>query len=104
MLLGRARRGERSRRLQTRPGEETLRKRGQVAVGHVQFDALDAMHGEEHHRRCEGLAILHHLGEIFERGQFRPAEAETLGREGEDQQCQSSGQVWTGSLLCMCSM
>ena len=54
-------------------GGESLRERGKIAVGQIEIDSLDAMHGKENHTRRNGLAFLDHGEQIVERGQFDSA-------------------------------
>lgn len=75
---------ERGGRLQPRLGQETLRERGQAAVGQVEFDALDAVHGEENDGGSERLAVANHDREILKRGEFGAAQAEALGGKSQD--------------------
>src|SRR5579864_1263376 len=63
-------------RLQAGLGKEALRERGQIAVGQIEFDALDAVHRKENDGGCERLAIADHNGEVLERGQFGATQAE----------------------------
>ena len=67
--------GEGNGRFQAGLGQEALRERGQGAVRKIEFDALDAVHGEEDDGRRERLTIAHHDGEIFKGCQFRPTQA-----------------------------
>ena len=66
-------------RFQAGFGQEALRERGQGPVGEIEFDALDAVHGEENDGGGERLTILHHDRKIFKGCQFRPAEAQAFG-------------------------
>lgn len=56
----------------------------QTSVGQVEFDAFNAMHGEENDSRREGLAVPYHYCEIFERSEFGPTQTETLRRESKN--------------------
>lgn len=75
---------ERDGRLQPGLGQETLGERGQAAVGQVEFDALDAVHGEENDGGSERLAVANHDREILKRGEFGAAQAEAFGSEREN--------------------
>ena len=59
-------------------GQEALRERGQGPVREIEFDALDAVHGEEDYGRRERLTIAHHDGEIFKGCQFCPTQAQAF--------------------------
>ena len=75
---------ERGGRLQPGLGQETLGERGQAAVGQVEFDALDAVHGEENDGGSERLAVANHDREILERREFGAAQAQAFGSESEN--------------------
>ena len=64
-ILNSDRRGERSRGLQSGFGKEALRKRWQAAVGEIEFDALDAVHGEKHYGWGKRFSVANHHGEVF---------------------------------------
>ena len=77
-------RGEGQRRFQAGPGEETLRQRGQAAIGEIEFHALDAVHREKDDGGSGHLAVADHDGEVLVRGELDSADARTRGREGQD--------------------
>lgn len=63
---------------------EALRERGQVAIRKIEFHTLDAVHGKENDSRAEWLAVSDHHREIFERRQFRSAQAESFRSQCKD--------------------
>jgi len=65
-------------------GEKALREGRQTAIGQVEFNTLNAVHGKENDRGSEGLAVSHHHGEIFKGGEFGPTQTEALGRKRQD--------------------
>ena len=65
-------------------GEETLAERRQAAIGQVEFDALNAVHGKEDDGGSEGFAVAHHHREIFEGREFGPAQAQAIGGNRQD--------------------
>lgn len=64
-FLGPDRGAECGRGLQSGFGKEALRKRWQAAVGEIEFDALDAMHGEKHYGWGKRFSVSNHHGEVF---------------------------------------
>lgn len=71
-------------RFQAGFSEEALGERGQSPVGKIEFDALDAVHGEEHDCGRERFSVAHHDGEILERRQLGSAQAQALGSESQN--------------------
>jgi hypothetical protein len=65
-------------------GKEALRKRRQTAIGQVQFDSLNAVHGKENDGWSERLSVPDHDSEILKGCEFGAAETEALGCEGKD--------------------
>jgi hypothetical protein len=63
---------------------EALGQAGDGAFGEIEFEALDAVHGEEHDSGGEGLAIADLADEIVERRKVDAAEAEASGGEMKD--------------------
>ena len=75
---------ERGGRFEPGLGEEALRERRQAAIGQVEFDALDAVHGEEYDGGSEGFAVAHHHREILEGREFGAAQAKAIGGKSQD--------------------
>ena len=67
-----------------RLGEEALGERRQVSIGQVEFDALNAVHGEKYNGRSEGLAVAHHDREILEGCEFGATQAQAIGGKRQD--------------------
>jgi hypothetical protein len=60
---------------------KTLGQRGHVSSWQVKFNALNAVHREEDHRRGKRLAAFYDDGEIIERCKFDSADAQALRRK-----------------------
>lgn len=82
--MGLSTRGEGRGGFQTGFGQETLREGWQGSVRHIEFDALDAVHGKEDDRGGERFTISDHHGQVLKRGQFSSTEAQAFGGEGEN--------------------
>ena len=63
---------------------KTLGQRKNVALGKIEFQSLDAMHGEEEDAGSERLSVADLDDEVVERGEFDAAQAESYGREMEN--------------------
>jgi len=86
MLLGSMRSGgsERGRWFELGLGQEALGERRQAAIGKVEFDALNSVHGEKYDGRSEGLAVTDHYREILEGREFGAAQAQAVRGKRKD--------------------
>ncbi len=63
---------------------ETLGEREDVALGKIEFHALDAVHGKEDDAGSKGFAVLDLRGQVVEAGDVDAAQAEAFGSEIEN--------------------
>jgi len=75
---------------------EALAEREDVSLGKIEFQALDAMHGEEDDARGEGLAALDLRSEIVERRDVDSAQAEAFGGKMENRAPEFFARVGQG--------
>jgi hypothetical protein len=65
-------------------GRKLLGERRKVAIANVQFNALYAVHGEEHYAGCGGLAGFYQLREIIQRLQVQTTDVYPRRRKGNE--------------------
>src|SRR5262249_38597860 len=73
-----------SRGFQACFGQEALREGRQCPVGQIEFDAFNAVHGEENDGGGKGLAIAHHDCEVFKGREFGAAEAQAFRSKSQN--------------------
>lgn len=76
--------GENRRRVLSGFLREALGQRRQSALGKIEFEPLDAMHGEKQDARGKGLAVADLGGEVVEGREINTAEAKSDGRKLQD--------------------
>lgn len=75
-----ARRAQQCGRLEARLRLKTLRQGGNVSIGQVEFDAMNAVHREENNGWRKRLAVFDHHGQIINRREFDTADTQALWR------------------------